>query len=82
MKEKQLLLIVHKHILWKTEIHLKNMVFCKRLLPIKFQGFDSRINVSGLSQFGSWNKLIFRDSMGPYKRYLDFNFEDWDEWLN
>ena len=39
-----------------------------RLLHIEFHGFNSSIDVSGLSQFGSCvNSIFLREGMGPFK---------------
>ena len=37
------------------------------LLHLEFYGFNSRIDVSGLLNFGSWYKLNFLESMGHFR---------------
>ena len=44
----------HKHMLQKMELHLTNFVTCTHVLHIKFHGFKSRIDFSGLAHFASW----------------------------
>ena len=41
-----------------------------RLLNIEFHGFNSRVDVLGLSHIGSCHKLnYFTDGMGPFKNF-------------
>ena len=55
MKEKQLLLIVNTNTCCENGAPPDKFGLMQHLLPIESQGFDSSINVSGLSLFGSWN---------------------------
>ena len=64
--------------LQKTELHLTNLVPCTvcYILHTEFHGFNSRIDVSGLSHFGSWYQLNFLETVWVPSSAVTLSFLD------